>query len=84
MKAIAYSKDALRTLKGLPASVRQLIVSKIEVYAENPKALGNNLKPLKGRKGEFRLRVGDWHVIMTDNGAIVAIIKIGPRSSVYD
>ena len=83
MKKIAYSKDALRTLKSLPVNVRKLIVSKIELYAENPKALENNLKALKGGNGEFRLRVGDWRIVMTDNDTVVVVIKVGPRGSVY-
>jgi len=84
MKMITYSKDALRTLKRMPVNVSTLIISKIEQFAADPASLGNNLKPLRGRPGEFRLRVGDWRVIMTDEGQIVAVIKIAPRGSVYE
>jgi len=84
MKTITYSKGAIRTLKRMPSNASALIVSKIEQFATDPMSLGNNLKPLKGRPGEFRLRVGDWRVIMTETGEIVAVIKIGPRGSVYE
>lgn len=84
MKMITYSKDAIRTLRRLPRNVSALIISKIELFASDPSALSNNLKPLAGRPGEFRLRVGDWRVIMTEAGEIVAVIKIGPRGSVYE
>ena len=84
MKTITYSKDALKTLRRAPANVSALIVSKIEQFAADRAALGNNLKPLKGRPGEFRLRVGDWRVIMTEDGEVIAVIKIGPRGSVYE
>jgi mRNA interferase RelE/StbE len=84
MKTITYSKNALKTLKRLPKNVSALIVAKIEQFAVDPESLGNNLRSLKGRSGEFRLRVGDWRVIMTETGEIVAVVKIGPRGSVYE
>lgn len=84
MRKIAYSKDALKTLRRMPANTAALIVGKIELFATEPAALGNNLKPLSGRDGAFRLRVGDWRVVMTDDGVVIAIIKIGPRGSVYE
>lgn len=84
MKMITYGKGAVKTLRRMPANVSALIISKIEQFAENPAALGNNLKALQGRPGEFRLRVGDWRVIMTEAGEIVAVIRIGPRGSVYE
>ena len=84
MRRIAYSKDAIKTLRRMPANVSALIVSKIDQFAIDPASLGNNLKPLRGRPGDFRLRVGDWRVVMTENGEIIAVIKIGPRGSVYE
>ena len=84
MKTITYSKDAIRTLRRLPANLSALIVSKIEQLANEPASLGSNLKTLKGRPGEFRLRVGDLRVIMCDDGAVLAVIKVGPRASVYE
>ena len=84
MKMITYSKDAIKTLRRLPKNVSALIVSKIELFASDPPALANNLRALSGRPGEFRLRVGDWRVILTEAGEVVAVIKIGPRGSVYE
>lgn len=83
MKRIAYSKDALRTLRRLPADRSRLLVSKIETYAVDPTALANNVAALKGRPGEFRLRVGDWRIIMTEDYESVAIVKIAARGSAY-
>ena len=84
MKAITYSRDAIRTLRRIPANVSSLIVAKIELFAADPASLGNNLKALKARPGQFRLRVGDWRVILSEDGEVVAVIKIGPRGSVYE
>ncbi len=79
-----YSRDATRTLVRLPVNVAARIKSKIEQYAADPAAQVNNVKALKGEAGYFRLRVGDWRVIFTEDGVVVAIIKIAPRGSAYD
>jgi mRNA interferase RelE/StbE len=67
----------------MPRNVADLIRSKIEVYAEDPASQVNNVKALKGREG-FRLRVGDWRVIMDDRGNVLAVLDIGPRGGMYD
>lgn len=51
------------------------------------KGLPNNwdIKPLKGKSGFFRLRVGDYRIIYTvDNGLlIVYVIAAGNRGDIY-
>jgi len=32
----------------------------------------------------FRLRVGDWRVVFSENGEIIAVIRIAPRGRAYD
>jgi len=83
MKSISYSKAAIRALRRMPRNTAELIRSKIEAYADDPASQANNVKVLKGRNG-IRLRVGDWRVIMDDQGSVLAILDIGPRGSVYD
>jgi mRNA interferase RelE/StbE len=84
MKQIAYSRDALKALTRMPANTAKLIRAKIEQYAAEPTALGNNVKTLQGMDGYRRLRVGDWRVIFSETGEIIAIIKIAPRGGAYD
>jgi mRNA interferase RelE/StbE len=84
VKEIAYSRDAIRTLGRLPANVARLIRSKIEQYAADPIALSNNVKTLKGEPGYLRLRVGDWRVIFSETGEVIAVIKIAPRGAAYE
>lgn len=84
MKKIAYSKDAIKTLKRMPANTAKLIRSKVEQYAAEPARLANNVKTLKGAEGYLRLRVGDWRVIFSETGEIIAIVKIAPRGGAYD
>ena len=67
----------------MPANVAVAIRAKITQYADNPASLANNVTRLKGRMG-WRLRVGDWRVIFDDDGAVLAILAIGPRGGIYD
>ncbi|MCC5972341.1 MAG: type II toxin-antitoxin system RelE/ParE family toxin [Pararhodobacter sp.] len=83
MKQISYTKAAIRALRRMPATTARLIRLKIEAYARDPGAQANNVKALKGRQG-VRLRVGDWRVIMDDQGNVLAVLDIGPRGGIYD
>lgn len=82
VKPITYTRSAIKTLRRMPANVSARIVEKVEEYAADPAALGNNVTALKGRQG-IRLRVGDWRVIM-DDGVVLAVLEIGPRGGIYD
>tara|TARA_R110002073_G_scaffold11117_20_gene51429 strand:+ start:331 stop:582 length:252 start_codon:yes stop_codon:yes gene_type:complete len=83
MKQISYTKAAIRALRRMPVNTSLLIRSKIEAYATDPASQGNNVRSLKGREG-IRLRVGNWRVIMDDQGNVLAVLDIGPRGGVYD
>ncbi|MCJ2026226.1 type II toxin-antitoxin system RelE family toxin [Methylobacterium sp. J-067] len=84
MPQVVYSRDAIRTLSRMPANLARLIRTKMEQYAADPGALANNVKMLKGEPGVLRLRVGDWRVLFTEDGVVIAVIRIAPRGSVYD
>jgi mRNA interferase RelE/StbE len=84
VKPVTYSKDALRTLRRIPANVSATIRGKIEQYAEDPASQANNVIRMKGVEGCFRLRIGDWRVVFSEDAAIIAIIRIAPRGGVYD
>jgi mRNA interferase RelE/StbE len=83
MKQISYTKAAIRALRRMPANTASLIRTKVEAYAHDPSAHANNVKSLKGREG-IRLRVGDWRVIMDDQGNVLAVLDIGHRGGIYD
>ena len=82
MKRISYSRDALRTLRRIPANEARRIRGKIEAYAADPTSQANNVKALQGSDA-IRLRVGDWRAISSD-GAVLEVLKVGPRGGVYD
>jgi mRNA interferase RelE/StbE len=83
VKKLAFSKEALRTLRRMPPNMASIIRGKIDQYGKDPAALANNVLKLSGRGG-FRLRVGDWRVIFEEDEAEVRILAIGPRGGVYD
>jgi len=80
---LAYSKASLRALRRMPANEARRVRSKIEAYAADPAAQSNNVAKLQGWDG-YRLRVGDWRVIFDQDGAVMAILAIGPRGRVYE
>ncbi len=84
MKLVTYSREAVRTLRRMPANVAATIRLKIDQYAADPGSLANNVKALKGEAGIFRLRVGDWRILFSEDGRVIAILRIAPRGSVYE
>lgn len=83
MRRIIYSSESVKMLGRIPANDATRIREKIKQYAENPDSLANNVKALKGSPF-IRLRVGDWRVVMDDQGHVLGIVRIGPRGGVYD
>ena len=83
MRAISYTRQALKALRRMPADTAQRIIAKIEQYAEKHGSQANNVTALKGREG-IRLRVGDWRIIMNDDGVVLAVLEIGPRGRVCE
>jgi mRNA interferase RelE/StbE len=82
MREIAYSKAAVRTLRRMPSNEAERITGKIKQYKSDPQSLANNVKALTGSP-YIRLRVGNWRVIMDDQGAVLEVIRIGPRGGIY-
>ncbi len=83
MKKVQYSRDAVRTLRGMPRPTAQRIRDKVAAYAADAASQAANVRALKGEDGVLRMRVGDWRVLFED-GAVIAVILIGPRGGVYD
>lgn len=84
MKAVVYSKAAIKTLSRMPAGVSRLIREKIAQYAADPASLASNVIALKGEQGVLRLRVGDWRVLFSEDGQVIEIIRVAPRGRAYE
>jgi mRNA interferase RelE/StbE len=42
-----------------------------------------DVKPLASRRGEFRLRIGDWRVIFKYRENIIFVMEIDSRGGIY-
>lgn len=82
MKSITYKPAARKALRKMPANTAERIMGKIEEYAADPASQANNVKAMKG-VAAIRLRVGDWRVIMTEEGEVLDVLDIGPRGGIY-
>jgi len=83
MKAISYTRTAQKQLQNIDAQAANLIRSKIEQYAADPKSLANQVKALKGVDA-LRLRVGDYRVIFTEDGVVLLVLQVGHRRDIYE
>ena len=82
MTKVAYSKSALKVLSRLQPKLAARIMEKVDQFAADPQAPANNVKALAGSP-YIRLRVGDWRVIMDEQGNVLLVLEIGPRGDIY-
>jgi mRNA interferase RelE/StbE len=82
MLEITYSKQAVKSLRTMQPKTAQRILSAIEQLAADPASTELDIKALQGRDG-YRLRVGDWRILYSQDGVILAIEKIAPRGKAY-
>ena len=85
MYEIEFSIKAAKSYLKLQEKLRNKIDKKLEKIAQAPFAKYNNIKSLKGIKGCYRLRIGDWRIIyeIIKGRMKIYIIKIGQRKEVY-
>jgi len=57
---------------------------KVAQFAASPASLTNQVKRLKGEDNLWRLRVGDWRVIFSQDFVVVYVVRIAPRGRAYD
>ena len=79
---IRYSKDAVKALKSCDQQTRQRIRSGIAGLTKQPP--DGDIKPLRGAKGNYRLRVGDYRILFSyPESDTVMVKKISPRGDAY-
>lgn len=83
MKEIDYATSAVKELLAITQLDRTRIVAKLKQYARDPAGLRNQVKALKGIKA-FRLRIGDYRIIFSEDQTRLLVLKIGHRRDVYD
>ena len=85
MYEVRYQKQAAAQLFRMSRNIAQRICARIDAVAADPYAEHPNATRLKGRDGDFRLRVGDWRVIysLNDERKVLLVAKIDQRGRVY-
>ena len=85
--SVEFTPRAEKALSRLDRSVRKRVVGKLQEIqgADDPRDF---LKPMTGPlTGMFRLRVGDYRVIVDiqeDERCVILALDVGHRSTVYD
>jgi len=77
---------AIDDLSRIDRAHQKIIKEKLLILAENPEALKNNIKRLKGDLEDlYRLRIGRYRIIFKKDGKdlVILILRIGHRKDVY-
>ena len=74
---VLFSKKAQKYLLSLPKRTSLNLLSKIE---QIPKG---DIRPFRGRKGEYQLRFGKYRVLFYIEKETVGVFKIDTRGDVY-
>jgi mRNA interferase RelE/StbE len=80
---IALHREAERELRKLPGPVRARVSEAISALAHEPRPPG--ARQLRGRRGAYRLRVGDHQIIYEIHATeiVIYVLGIGHRREVY-
>ncbi len=75
---IKYSRAAVKAINNLDKQTKKRVKTAIEKIPDG------DIKPLRGSKGSYRLRVGNCRIIFSypDDNTIL-VDKVGPRGDVY-
>lgn len=77
---IELKPRALKDLKALPRQTRRRIVAKIEELADD---LAGDVKRLTNFTPEYRLRVGQYRVLLEVEGQRVIVYRVRHRKDAY-
>lgn len=80
MYIIEWKESAIKQLEKLDSFLAKRIFKSISELQENP--FSKDVKKLKG-SNEYRLRVGDYRIILSISQSTLTILKIGHRQHIY-
>ncbi len=82
---VKLSRKASTYLSRINSPFDQRIINALRLLAINPKNDSQDIIPLEGRAGEYRLRVGKYRIIFTidDSDKTINVATILPRGDVY-
>lgn len=86
MYKLRFLGRAIDDLSRIDRAHQKIIKEKLLILAEDPEALKNNIKRLKGDLEDlYRLRVGRYRIVFRKNGKglVILIVRIGHRKDIY-
>ena len=80
---VRITPQAFAQIAALPVSIHRRVIGVLDRLDRRPAVSG--AKPLRGRlKGCFRLRTGDWRVIVRPRADDVWVVAVDNRRDVYE
>jgi len=81
---IVLHRKAVKELNSLSPSIENRVREAIKEIKINP--FSGDVKPVKGLRGVFRRRIGNYRIIFTVSFEenIVVILRISPREKAYE
>jgi addiction module RelE/StbE family toxin len=82
---VLLTRSAEREFQRLERTVQERFATAIELLRDNPARArpGLDIRPMKGLKGMWRLRVGDYRGIYQRDERIITFTRFAHRSDVY-
>jgi len=77
---VEFSREAAKQYRKLPKEYKSLVDIVLHKFSES---LELDLKPVKGRKDIYRVRVGKYRVLLRKFDKTVLVFKISTRGGVY-
>jgi mRNA-degrading endonuclease RelE of RelBE toxin-antitoxin system len=79
---VRITPEAYEQIAALPVTIHRRVLSVLERLERWPAVSG--AKPLRRElKGAFRVRTGDWRVVIRPQGQIIWVIAVDNRKDVY-
>ena len=79
VKAVVYTRSAVKALAKLPANRRERLIAKLKRDAETGEG---DIKRLVGEDGA-RMRVGDDRIIFEESATAITVVALGHRRDIY-
>ncbi len=80
---VVLHREAVGEIRALPKKIRPLVREAIDTLAHEPRPVG--AAQIKGRKGTYRIRVGDYRILYEVHATeiVVYVIGVAHRREVY-
>ncbi len=78
MKTIVFTTQASKEIDALPLEAKEAVERALNDYAVHRRG---DVKKLRGRENDSRLRVGRYRVIFTESTMTILAIYVGKRDS---